>query len=209
MAQEQLALETYEAQVREDPTNAAARNDLAIAYFKVAEMLEAEGRTREALASLERAATIQDQLAAADPENARARAETATNDAMRGRLLAKLGQRAAALASLQRAVDVSRELSQGNPDNVELRVAVALALIERADAALVLSRQAGSSPADRAAGRARLHRGRGDPARPQRRASSTAPTSRRWPACARSSRTSRRRGSLAPLRRRAPRGPSA
>ena len=59
-------------------------------------MLDADGRTREALASLERAATLQDQLAAADPDSARARAETATNHGMRGRLLAKLGQRAAA-----------------------------------------------------------------------------------------------------------------
>ena len=46
MAEERRALETYEAQVREDPTNAAARNDLAIAYYKQAEMLDAEGRTR-------------------------------------------------------------------------------------------------------------------------------------------------------------------
>ena len=151
MAEEQKALETYETQVREDPTNAAARNDLAIAYYKQAEMLDADGRTREALAPLEKAATLQDQLAAADPDNARARAETATNHAMRGRLLAKLGQRTAAFTSLARALDICRALSQGNPDNVELRVAVALALIERGDGSVVLSRQAGSLPDDRAA----------------------------------------------------------
>ena len=46
MAQERLALETYEAQVREDPTNAAARNDLAIAHYKQAEMLDAAGQHR-------------------------------------------------------------------------------------------------------------------------------------------------------------------
>ena len=148
MAEERRALETYEAQVREDPSNAAARNDLAIAFYKQAEMLDSDGRTREALTSLERAVTLQDQLAAADPENARARAETATNYSMRGRLLAKLGQRTAAYASLGRAVDVSRSLSQGNPDNVELRVAVAMALVERADASMVL-RQEGGQPADR------------------------------------------------------------
>jgi serine/threonine protein kinase len=150
MAEEQKALETYETQVREDPTNAAARNDLAIAFYKQAEMLDADGRTREALAPLERAATLQDQLAAADPDNARARAETATNHAMRGRLLAKLGQRTAAFTSLARALDICRALSQGNPDNVELRVAVALALIERGDASVVLSRQTGRLPDDRA-----------------------------------------------------------
>jgi tetratricopeptide (TPR) repeat protein len=150
MAEERKALETYEAQVREDPTNAAARNDLAIAFYKQAEMLDADGRTREALAPLERAAALQDQLAAADPDNTRARAETATNHGMRGRLLAKLGQRPAAFTSLQRALDICRTLSQGNPDNVELRVAVALALIERADAWMVLSRQAGRQPGDRA-----------------------------------------------------------
>ena len=65
--------------MREDPSNAAARNDLAIAFYNAAEMLDADGRTREALVSLERAVVIQDQLAAADPESTRARAETATN----------------------------------------------------------------------------------------------------------------------------------
>ena len=150
MREERRALETYEAQVRQDPSNAAAKNDLAIGYYKAAEMLDAEGRTREALASLDRAATLQDQLAAADPESTRARGETATNHGMRGRLLAKLGQRAGALSSLQHAVQISRELSAGNPENVEMRVTIALALVERADAALVLSRLPGAQPADRA-----------------------------------------------------------
>jgi non-specific serine/threonine protein kinase/serine/threonine-protein kinase len=150
MIEERRALETYEAQVREDPSNAAAKNDLAIAFYKAAEMLDADGRTREALVSLERASSLQEQLAAADPESTRARAETATNHALRGRLLAKLGERAASLSSLERAVDISRALSQSNPDNVELRVAVALALIERADSAVILSRQAGRHAGDRA-----------------------------------------------------------
>jgi serine/threonine protein kinase/tetratricopeptide (TPR) repeat protein len=149
--EERKALATYEAQVREDPTNAAARNDLAIAYYKQAEMLDADGRTREALAPLERAMTIQDQLAAADPDNSRARAETATNHGMRGRLLARLGQRDQAFVSLDRAVDICRALATGNPDNVELRVAVALALIERADARVALSRQTVARPDDRTA----------------------------------------------------------
>ncbi len=150
LAEERQALLTYEAQEREDPTNAAARNDLAMAFYKQAEMLDADGRTSDALAPLERAAMLQDQLAAADPGNARARAETATNDAMRGRLLAKLGRRAEASRRFERAVTTYRGLSQGNPDNVELRVAVALALIERADASVVLSRQAGRQAGDRA-----------------------------------------------------------
>jgi len=151
LAEERTALATYEAQVREDPTNAAARNDLAMAYYKQAEMLDADGRTREALAPLEQAARLQDALAAADPDNARARAETATNDAMRGRLLAKLGRRAEAFRSLDRAVDVYRGLSAGNPDNVELRVSIALALIERADSSVALSRQPVAQSDDRAA----------------------------------------------------------
>jgi tetratricopeptide (TPR) repeat protein len=150
VVEERRALETYEAQVREDPSNAAAKNDLAIGFYKVAEMLDADGRTREALASLERAVVLQDQLAAADPESTRARAETATNYAFRGRLLAKLGERDASLSNLRRALDISRALSEGNPENVERRVAVASVLIERADAALILSRQAGRQPDDRA-----------------------------------------------------------
>ena len=150
-AEERKALATYEAQVREDPTNAAARNDLAIAYYKQAEMLDADGRTREALAPLEQAMTIQEQLAAADPDNSRARAETATNHGMRGRLLARLGQREQAFVSLDRAVAICRALATGNPDNVELRVAVALALNERGDARVALSRQRVARPDDRPA----------------------------------------------------------
>lgn len=149
MAEERRALETYEAQAEEDPSNAAAKNDLAIAYYKQAEMLDADGRAREALAAIERAAALQDQLAAADPGSARARGEAATNYAMRGQLLAKLGRRAAAFADLDRAVAITRTLSQGNPDNIELRVSVALALIGRADAALVLARTRAADPDDR------------------------------------------------------------
>ena len=149
MAEERRALETYEAQVREDPSNAAAKNDLAIAFYKQSEMLEVGGRTREALAAIEKAATLQEELAAADPGSERARVEVATNDGMRGRLLAKLGQRARALASLNRAVNVIREVSTGNPDNVERRVYLAMALVERADAMVVLSKMPGSQPSDR------------------------------------------------------------
>jgi tetratricopeptide (TPR) repeat protein len=150
MAEERRALETYEAQVREDPTNAAAKNDLAIAFYKAAEMLDAEGRTQEALASLERASAIQDQLAAADPQSTRARGEVATNQSLRGKLLAKLGQRTASLASHARAVEISRNLSEGNGSNIELRVTVALALIDRADSALILGALPNASPGDRA-----------------------------------------------------------
>jgi tetratricopeptide (TPR) repeat protein len=153
MAEEALARETYEAQVREDPTNAAARNDLAIAYYKQAEMHDADGRFEEALAAIDRAATIQDQLAAASPESARARGEVATNNGLRGRILAKLGRRAAAQTSLDRAVTLCRELAAANPGNVERKVYVALALIERGDAALVLAGMPGGGPADRAAAR--------------------------------------------------------
>jgi len=112
-------------------------------------MLEADGRAREALAAIERAAALQDQLAAADPGSARARGETATNYAMRGRLLATLGRRAAAFADLDRAVAITRTLSQGNPDNIEMRVSVALALIGRADAALALAKARAAEPDDR------------------------------------------------------------
>jgi non-specific serine/threonine protein kinase/serine/threonine-protein kinase len=148
MAEERRALETYEAQVREDPTNAAARNDLALGYYKQAEMLDADGRTADALVALERAAVIQDELATAAPDNLRMRAETATNDGMRGRLLAKLGRRGPAMASLNRAVTVTRDLSQRNPDNVEARVAIALFLVERGDAARVLAGRAGTQSDD-------------------------------------------------------------
>ncbi len=150
LAEEALARETYEAQVRQDPTNAAARNDLAIAYYKQAEMHDADGRYDEALRAIDQASAIQDQLAAASPESAKARGEVATNAGMRGRILARLGRRAAAITSLDRAVTLSRALADGNAENVERRVYVALALIERGDAYVVLAGKPGGGPADRA-----------------------------------------------------------
>ena len=147
MAQEQRALETYEAQAREDPTNAAAKNDLAIAHFKAAEMLDGDGRPREALAALERGAAIQDQLAASDPTNMRARREVATNHSMRGKLQAKLGDRSA-LSSHASAIELCRDLAARSPANVELRVHLALALIERADSAVLLAGQRGATADD-------------------------------------------------------------
>jgi hypothetical protein len=54
-----------------------------------------------------------------------------------------------ALASLNRAVEVCRQLSLGNSDKVERRVNGALALVERGNATLVLTRTPGSEPADR------------------------------------------------------------
>ena len=56
----------------------------------------------------------------------------------------------ASLSSLKRALDITRALSQGNPHNVELHVAVALVLIERADALVALSRKPGQQATDRA-----------------------------------------------------------
>ncbi len=61
--------------------------------------------------------------------------------------------------SLDRAVAICRALATGNPDNVELRVAVALALIERGDARVALSRQTVARPDDRTAAERLLGRG--------------------------------------------------
>ena len=45
LARERRSLAVYEAQAKADPTNAAAQNDLAIGYSKIAQLLEAIGKT--------------------------------------------------------------------------------------------------------------------------------------------------------------------
>ena len=66
------ALETYEAQVREDPDQRRRQERPGDRALQGRPRCSTrEGRTRDALTSLENAAAIQDQLAAADPNSAR------------------------------------------------------------------------------------------------------------------------------------------
>ena len=106
------------------------------------EMLDARGRTREALAEYEKAMAIHQSLSSADPTNSRARLELATDLAAMGTVQAKLGMRAASLANHTRTVEMCRALSAENEDNVEWRVAIALALVGRADASGLLAKSA-------------------------------------------------------------------
>ena len=61
------------------------------------------------------------------------RQEVASDFAGLATAQAKSGDRSAALASHSRAINLSRDLSKSDPDNIELQIAVALALIGRAE----------------------------------------------------------------------------
>jgi eukaryotic-like serine/threonine-protein kinase len=145
LARQQAALATFQAQADADPTNAVAKNDLAISVYKIAGMLDARGQYLAAIRQYERALAIHQALAASDPENDTAHLEVATDHSALGTTQAKVEQRTSALASHFLAVTMSRELSAANAGNVELRVALALALISRADSQAALARRPSAS----------------------------------------------------------------
>ena len=70
---------------------------------------------------------------AEDPENEDFKQEVASDFAGLATAQAKSGDRPAALASHSRSINLSRDLSKSDPDNIELQIAVALALIGRAE----------------------------------------------------------------------------
>src|SRR5215207_2062356 len=67
LARERRSLAVYEAQAKADPANAAAQNDLALGYSKIAQLLDATGKTAVGLAEQHRATDIHRRLVAADP----------------------------------------------------------------------------------------------------------------------------------------------
>ena len=97
-------------------------------------MLDASGKTAEAIGEYEKALAIHLSLAAADPASDSMKLEIASDSNRLATAQTKIGDRAAALANHSRAVTMSEELRGRNPGNVELRVAVALALMGRGDA---------------------------------------------------------------------------
>jgi tetratricopeptide (TPR) repeat protein len=145
----QEAVAIFNAQAREDPSNASAQNDVAINHSKIGELLNLGGRTVEARREFERALVIHQRIAALDPENARLRFEVASDYNRLATVQAKLGERAASLENHTYAVTMSRALSASNPANVEQHVGVALALTGRGDAYAELARRRvpGSPPA--------------------------------------------------------------
>jgi tetratricopeptide (TPR) repeat protein len=134
LARERRSLATYEAQAKADPANAAAQNDLAIGYSKIAQLLDAIGKSAEALAEQQRATDVHRRLSAADPKSSDMKQELASDYNREATLQARLGMRDLSLANHARAVEISRELTAANPSDYELRFALGMALSERAEA---------------------------------------------------------------------------
>jgi tetratricopeptide (TPR) repeat protein len=107
---------------------------VAISLSKIAEMLDADGKTPEAIKEYEKALEIHLSLSAADPASDSMKLEVASDSNRLATAQTKVRHRTAALANHTRAVTMSQELRTKNPANVELRVAVALALMGRGDA---------------------------------------------------------------------------
>ncbi len=133
LVRQQRALAEFQALADADPANRFAPNDVAISLSKIGQLLEVSGRFAEAVAAHQRALAIHQTLAASDPANDGNKQEIASDFGGLATALAKHGDRARSLSSHARAISLSRELQAANADNVELQVAVALALIGRAD----------------------------------------------------------------------------
>ena len=132
IASQREALAMFQVLADADAADVAAKNDVAISTFKVAELLENAGKLPEAIVQYEAALDIHERLAAADPQNSEFQAQIASDVSGLGRAQGKQGDSARALTSHARAVAISRELSSADPANVEARLAVALALVDRA-----------------------------------------------------------------------------
>jgi len=146
LARQREAQAEFLALAEADPSNVAARNDVAIGLSKIAEMLDAEGRTAEAVRELQTATAIHLKLAAADPSNSGWKLALASDYNRLATVQAKRGDRAAAIENHTKAVEMTRELRDANPENVELSVAVALARLGRGDAYAAFGRRARGVP---------------------------------------------------------------
>ncbi len=99
-----------------DGTNVSLQRDLGWALREHAKVLDAQGRHRERLATLNDSerAYVASQTDKADAEYTAAHADVLLD---RAEALAQLGERAEAKATLQEAIGLHRELVQAHPDN--------------------------------------------------------------------------------------------
>jgi tetratricopeptide (TPR) repeat protein len=141
LAHQRQALEAFQALSQADPADVAAKNDVAISTFKVGELLQAKGYLAEAIARFESALAIHEGLSAADPHNSEFREQIASDNGALATALAKAGNTSGALAAHARTIALTRTLADNDSANTELRIAVALALIGRAETFVMLERQ--------------------------------------------------------------------
>src|SRR4030095_16235707 len=79
LARQRLANAAFRALSDIDPADTAAKNDLAISTFKLAQMLDESGKLDEAVARYEAALALHEQLSASDPQNDRFKGELSSD----------------------------------------------------------------------------------------------------------------------------------
>jgi len=115
-----------EAQVAANPASSQLRGDLAVAFFRLGEMLEKRrDRLPEARRSYEKAVRITEALSRADPSDAGPRGDLSEDLMKLSDVALRLGDRAWALAGYRRALAIREALVKANPDSAEERTQLA------------------------------------------------------------------------------------
>lgn len=132
LVRQREALAAFEALAAADPANVAARNDVAISAYKVAELTDAGGNAAGAVPLYQRALDIHSTPGGCRCNNQDLQYQLATGYSSLAGLQGRLSRREPALRHHGRAVEISRTLRTRDTAIAELRVALALALLERA-----------------------------------------------------------------------------
>jgi tetratricopeptide (TPR) repeat protein len=126
IANQRRCIVLCEAQVEANPASSQLHGDLAVAYFRLGEMLEKKpDRLPEARHSYEKAVTITEALSKADPSDAGARGDLSEDLMKLSDVSSRLGDRAGALNGYRRALAIREELVKANPDSAEERTQLA------------------------------------------------------------------------------------
>ncbi|HEX5581771.1 MAG TPA: serine/threonine-protein kinase, partial [Gemmatimonadaceae bacterium] len=155
IAQYEQATGIREALVRERGASVDARRDLAVAHQLLCEAQLAGGDDAGALARCTRSLALYESLRAADPQNAQGLRDLALGHHSMHKVLAARGALAASLAQLDQASSLSRQLLRSQPDNVPVWRDLARGLLLASTVHARLAARPASSPAERAAHRAR------------------------------------------------------
>ena len=107
--------------VDQEPADRAAQEELAIAHRYVADVLDAEGRSNEAIAAYEAALRVVEGLARAEPSDIETQGNLLDRYSDLGLLQERNGRRAEAQRSYCEAKTVALALADLQPDSEEWR----------------------------------------------------------------------------------------
>lgn len=122
-----------EALVAGNPADAEFQNDLAVSYERIADVMMAQGRREEALASYRKSLAIAEKLAA-DPTNADAQHDLSISYNKVGDVLFELRQHQEALDLYRKSLAIVEKLVAADPGNAERQRDLALGHEEIGDA---------------------------------------------------------------------------